>query len=67
LFGTKDEGPIVVKQLLKVKTDEEFATLRDQMRIIQSCFDTETKHPNFLTYYKESPARLNKDVTVLLR
>ena len=56
----------MVKQLLTVKTDEEYEKLQNAMKRTQSSFDHENKHPNVLTYNEESPARVDRN-TILIR
>ena len=70
LFCTKEEGPVVVKQLLKIKTEEKFQPLNEQMRTVHESLDSERRHPNVMGYYKQTPVMIQqgvKDVTLLLR
>lgn len=70
LFSTKDEGPLVVKQLLKIKSEDKFAALQAQMGHINRAIDRVKHHPNVMTYYQQSPVQIQqgvKDVTLLLR
>ncbi len=65
LFSTKDEGPIVVKQLHKYTEQEDVDALRDQMALIANTFDPEKRHPNLLLYHQQSPAQIDQKVAML--
>lgn len=51
LYQTKDEGLLVIKQLLKCDTQEMFCNLMDKMQVQLSSIQTATKHPNLLGFY----------------
>ena len=67
LYQTKEEGPIVVKRLFQIKSDNDFGKLYREMQDLITKYDYEHKHPNLLSYYKGSPYNLNKDGAFLLR
>lgn len=60
----------MIKQLLKIKNEEKFRTIKTQMESVHRAIDTERKHPNVMDYHKEAPVMMKQDlsyVTLLLR
>lgn len=58
LWATKTEGPIVVKQLLKITSEKKitserkFSDISTKMDAIHKAVDSERHHPNVMDYYK---------------
>ena len=59
MFETREEGPLVVKQLLKIKSsNDKFNALQAQLAHIHGAIDPVQQHPNVMTYYKQSPVQI---------
>ena len=58
LRTTKEEGPLVVKQLLKIKNTSKFADLHLKMNKLHKLINSERYHPNVMDYYKQSPVMI---------
>ena len=65
MLANSQEGPVVIKLLKKIKTDQEFEQLQAKMRRVNDSFDTEKHHPNLLMYFSETPARVEKTTRLL--
>ena len=52
LWATKTEGPIVVKQLLKITSERKFSAISTKFDAIHKAVDSERHHPNVMDYYK---------------
>jgi hypothetical protein len=65
LLENEQEGPVVIKLLKQIKSDEEHAQLKASMKRIHDAFDTEKHHPNVMLYFSESPTRIEKTTRLL--